>query len=446
MLRLTAILTLTFCFLFITNLKSVTGQDNSTDWPQWLGPNRNGHWNAKGILSKFPENGPKVLWRTKTGSGFAGPAVANGRVYLADFLTDEKDAPYSAGIKNKRTGRERLLCLDAKTGKKIWEKVYDCQYNFSYANGPRCTPTVDGDRVYFQGAEGRLLCAQTSDGKILWEKELKKEYNIPLAPHWGYASHPLVEGNHLYCVVGGKDSLAVCFDKMTGKEIWRSLDSPKIGYCPPTMITAGGTKQLLIWHPKSLNSLNPKTGKVYWSFKMKPAYDMSVIAPIKHGDYLYATALQKTSILLKLDKTKPLATEVWRNKGIHPDHNPPLLLDNHIYGVDEKGQLRCFDLITGKKKWESMATTHAGRPVGATTGFVVKNNDQFLLANEVGDLIIGKMNENGFEELDRGKMLQPTTKTRGRKVVWSHPAFAGKCVYARNDEEIVCISLAKEQK
>lgn len=209
------------------------------------------------------------------------------------------------------------------------------------------------------------------------------------------------------------------------------------------MIESGGVRQLLIFHPQSLNSLNPENGEVYWSFQMEPAYDMSIIAPIRYENFLYTTALQGTSLLLKLDPDRPAATEVWRGNGVFPDHNPPLIVDGHIYGVDVKGHLRCIELESGQRLWESLATAPNGRPASSTTGFIVKNNDHYYLMTEQGELIIAKLSPAGYEELDRAKILQPTAQTGNRDVVWSHPAFADRCVFARNDKEIVCYSLAK---
>ena len=146
---------------------------------------------------------------------------------------------------------------------------------------------------------------------------------------------------------------------------------------------------------------------------------------------------------MKLDKNKPSATEVWRGKGVHPDHNPPIIVDGHLYGVDEKGQLRCINLESGERVWESMATATNRRPNNSTTGFIVKNNDHYYLMTEQGELIVARMSPGGFEELDRAKILEATSRTGNRAVVWSHPAFASKCVFARNDKELVCVSLAK---
>ncbi len=413
------------------------------DWRQWQGPRRDGVWRETGTIDKFPTDGPKVLWRMPLSNGFSGPAVFDNRLFVTDFVSSGGDATPDPGKKSELSGRERVHCFDSQTGNQLWVHEDDCDYKISYPNGPRATPTIDGDRVYTLGAEGRLNCLKTSSGEVVWTRNLKQDYQMELAPHWGFASHPLVDGDTLYCVVGGKGSVAVAFDKMTGQERWRALDSISSGYCPPTMIEAGGTKQLLIWHPESLNSLNPETGDVYWSFAMKPAYEMSIIAPIQYEDYLYAVALQGTSMLLKLSSDKPAAAEVWSGKGVHPDHNPPLVVDGNAYGIDVKGHLRCVDLESGERRWESLATAPNGRPASSATGFMVRNGDKFFVMIETGDLLIAKMSPEGYQELDRAHILEPTSQTGNRKVVWSHPAFANGCMFARNDKEIVCVSLTQ---
>ncbi len=415
------------------------------DWNQWLGPDRNGTWSQSGVIDSFPAEGLTPVWRQPIAAGFSGPAVAGDRVFVADYVHKEGDATFNASVRSKLKGTERVHCFNRETGEPIWQKSYERPYNISYALGPRATPTVDDDKVFVLGAEGDLRCHKVVDGEVVWELDLKKEYHLEEAPMWGYAAHPLVHGDHLYCMVGGKGSIAVAFNKNTGKEIWRSLSSKDAGYCPPTLINAGGTDQLLIFHPTALVSLDPKTGKQYWSVKMSPAYGQSIIAPIKHGDYLLATALQGGSVLLKLDSEKPAVTEVWRGNGVSPDHNPPILVDNHIYGIDVKGRLRCCELVSGKRVWESLATCHNGRPAGSTTGFMVRNGDRWYIVTEQGKLIVAKMSPAGFEELGRTQLVEPTTNVRGRNVVWSHPAFAGKCMFARNDKEIVCYSLAIEK-
>ncbi|MEZ6097113.1 MAG: PQQ-binding-like beta-propeller repeat protein [Pirellulaceae bacterium] len=416
---------------------------SAQDWPQWQGEDRDGVWHETGTLTAFPKDGPNILWRVPIANGYSGPAVSNGCVFVLDFVRTDGDPTPNPGKKSELTGSERVHCLDAKSGDTLWSVTYDCQYKFSYPNGPRATPTVDSEHVYTLGAEGMLHCLRCEDGEVVWKKDLKQDYQLELAPHWGFAAHPLVDGDQLYCIVGTEDNVVVAFEKNTGEELWSALSARSQGYCPPTMIEAGGTKQLLVWHPESLNSLNPETGEVYWSFEMQPAYDMSIVAPIKYGDYLYTTALQGTSLLLKLDENEPKATEVWRGHGTHPDHNPPLIVDGHIYGVDEAGQFRCVNLETGDRVWESMETATNGRPNNSTTGFIVKCEDHYYIMTEQGELLIAKLSPEKFDLLDRAKILEPTTQTSNRRVVWSHPAFAQKCMFARNDKEIVCVSLEK---
>jgi len=434
----------TTCFFIAGSILLLSWQSaTSQDWPQWQGTERNGVWTESGILDVIPEAGLKPLWKAEIAGGYAGPAVADGKVFISDYLRQAGDASPNPGRRSELQGDERITCLNAKTGEPIWQRAFPCSYKMSYAGGPRATPTVDGDRVYVLGAEGNLRCLSTETGDDVWEKDLKADYGLELCPMWGYAAHPLVTGDTLYTLAGGNGSVVVALDKKTGKEKWKALSASEPGYCPPTLIEAGGTQQLIVWHPESLNSLNPETGEVYWSFPMEPAYRMSIVAPIKHGDFLYATALQGTSLLLRLDSESPQATEVWRGKGVHPDHNPPLIVDGHIYGVDEKGQIRCFELASGEKKWESWAAATNRRPANSTTGFIVKNADRYFIATEQGELILANMTPEGFTERGRFKMLDPTSPTSNREVVWSHPAFANRCVFARNDKEIVCYSLAK---
>jgi outer membrane protein assembly factor BamB len=413
------------------------------DWPQWLGPKRDGVWRETGIIDKFPEGGPPIVWRAPVSGGFTGPAVADGRVYVADYMTADnvKKEVYD---RTDFKGKERLHCLDAKTGKELWKHEYDCRYTVSYPIGPRCTPTVAGGKVYFLGTEGNLTCLDAAKGTPVWAKDFKTDYGAKTAI-WGYASHPLVDGQLLYCVVGGEGSCVVAFDKDTGKEVWKALTAQEQGYCPPTMIEAGGTKQLLVWHATSINGLDPVTGKKHWSVPIEADYKMSIMTPRKIGDLLYVAGEGAKGVMIRLAADKPDAKEVWRGKktnGLYPINMTPWVEDGYMYGVDQTGHLRCVKTATGERVWESTAPFD-GKPANAGTAFIVKNGDRFFLFTEKGDLIIAKLTPEKYEEVSRAKLLAPTLTAFGRSVVWSHPAFADGCVFARNDKEIVCYSLKK---
>lgn len=418
----------------------------ASDWPQWMGPTRDGVWNETGIVDKFPASGLPVAWRTKIGGGYGGPAVVGDRVYVMDYQRKEGALQNDPGFRNELKGAERVLCLDAKNGEILWKHEYDRPYAISYANGPRCTPTVHEGKVYALGAEGNLFCLDAASGKPIWSKDFQLDYKAP-SPIWGFTSHPLVDGNKLICLVGGKGSIVVAFDKDTGKELWKALDAPHAGYAPPTIITAGGKRQIVVWTPESLNGLNPETGEVYWTEELVPQYEMSVSAPVKHGDYIYASGIGDVGGVWKLDRDKPAVSEVWigdNKSAVYTCNATPLIENGVVFGFDCRGgQLRGVDLTTGKRLWESWEPLTATRRVNHGTAFIVKNGDRYFLFGEQGDLIVAKLSREGYEELSRTHVLEPTSEAFGREVVWSHPAFANKSIYARNDEEIVCVSLAK---
>jgi len=420
------------------------------NWPQWLGPRRDSVWRETGILDKFPEDGPKVRWRVPIAGGYAGPAVAEGRVYVTDYVVTEGRQTNDPGQRDELSGSERILCFQESDGKLLWKRSYDCDYHISYPAGPRCTPTVADGKVYTLGAEGKLGCLDALTGKTVWSKDLKKEYRTR-APQWGFCGHPLVEGKTLYCLVGGEGSVAVAFDKDTGKELWRALSAREPGYCPPTLIEAGGKKQLLIWDAEALNSLDPTTGRVYWSESLEPQYGMSIAAPRQLGDYLFASGIGEVGALLKLDRDRPDATVVWRGKrdnAIYCANSTPFLEEGMIYGCDcGLGALRGVRLKTGERLWETFVPTTGGkRRASHGTAFLIKNGDRFFLLSETGDLIIAKLSPEKYQEVSRCKLLEPTGSAFGRDVLWSHPAFANRCIFARNDKELICASLAKEKE
>lgn len=429
------------------------------DWPQWLGPKRDSVWREQGIVERFPKGGLPVKWRTEVGLGYAGPAVAGGKVYLMDYQLTAGTIENNPGGRGNLQGIERVLCLDAATGKLLWKHEYPRSYSISYPSGPRCTPTVDAGNVYTLGAEGDLICLDAASGAVVWSKSLTKEYATQ-TPVWGFAAHPLVVDDLLYCVVGGRESVAVAFNKHTGREVWRALSATEPGYCPPTLIEHGGVKQLLIWHPQSINSLNPRTGEVYWSVSLAPSYGMSVTAPRKADDLLYVSGIGDAAALLQLDNKQPAAEAVWRGtpkNAVYCANSTPLIFGGTIYGADcQYGALRAVQLATGERQWETFEPTSGGnRRVSHGTCFLVRHEHpatesevgppvmRCFLFSETGHLILARLSPKGYEELDRFHVLEPTNECFGRSVVWSHPAFAQKCVFARNDKELVCVDLAK---
>ena len=419
---------------------------SADDWPQWLGPQRDSVWRETDVVRTIPPDGLNVVWRVPVGLGYSGPAVENGRVYVMDFVPSAGEVRNSPGARIKLQGLERVLCLESATGSLVWKHEHKRTYELSYPSGPRCTPTVADGKVYALGAEGDLCCLDAGTGKPIWQRDLKTEYKTE-SPIWGFAAHPLVDGDLLYCIVGGEGSVAVAFDKNTGKEVWRALSCGTAGYCPPTMIEHANVKQLLIWHPESLNSLNPLTGEVYWTLPLKPSYEMSITVPRKVGDYLFVSGIGKVGALVELDRDKPAAEIAWRGTpktAVYSCNATPYIQDGVIYGVDcGLGAVMAARGEAGERLGETFEPTTGGtRRASHGTAFLVKNGDRFFLFSETGDLIIAKLTPEGYDEIGRFHVLDPTNECFGRSVVWSHPAFAERSLFARNDKELVRVNLA----
>jgi outer membrane protein assembly factor BamB len=414
------------------------------DWPQWLGPRGDSTWNDTGLITSFPAGGPKVVWRAPVANGYSGPAVAQGKVLVMDYQVASGTVDANPGGRTKLKGKERVVCLDEKTGKELWAHGYDCPINLSFPNGPRCSPVVSGDMVFSLGAEGHLSAVRLADGKPVWEKELKKEYGCE-SPIWGFAATPLVRDGVLYTLAGGKGTAAVALEAKTGKEIWRALETKDIGYAPPVWTQRDGKDELLVWHSESLNGLDPATGKVRWSQPTSVLYGMSIMAPRVTPDGIFVGAMGNKSVLVKPGDGK--AEIVWEGTpkiGLAPKNGTPAVVDGYVYGCDTDGDLRCFKSATGERLWTTLEVM-SGKKVNSGTFFMVRTPQQWVLFNDFGELILADLSPTGYTEKARAKVVHPESPGMGgRAVVWSHPAFANRCVFVRNDKELVCLSLAAE--
>jgi outer membrane protein assembly factor BamB len=447
----------------------VVGPTYADDWPQWLGTQREGVWREAGIVDQLPKE-PKKLWTAPVGIGYAGPAVAAGFVFVTDreLAKDTQNPNNPFDRQSKVAGTERLQCFDAKTGQQRWKYDYPCSYQISYSAGPRCTPTVDGDRVYFLGAMGDYTCLDTATGAVKWKKNLVKDFDANV-PVWGFACHPLVEGDTMITLGGGDGKLVVALDKRTGEPRWTSQSCEgDFGYCPPVIYTFGGVRQLIVWHARAVVGLNPTTGQRLWSVPFAAKAALTAPMPRQVGtDRLLITSFYNGSMLLQVGADA--ATEVWRStaKGEMPAQTQdlsaimctPVIDGDYTYGVCSHGELRCLLTATGERKWMTMKATRGSRtpekilsrgdepdPQTERWGhaFIVKHENKHILFNEQGDLIFAKLAPQGYTETSRAHLIEPTnTMARGRKVVWMHPAFADKCVFVRNDTELICYSLAK---
>ena len=414
------------------------------DWPEWRGKGRRGVWTEAGILDKFPEAGLTASWRTPVGAGYSGAAVAGGRVFITDIVD-----------RQGRRGTEHALGLDEVSGKVLWKHEWPADYGgMSYDNGPRATPTVDGDRVYVLGATGVLHCLNAKTGKVIWKKDYVADYETEI-PIWGIAGAPLVDGDRLIGLVGGESNAKiVAFDKRTGKEIWRALSSDvEPGYTAPLLIKVGASPQLIVWHPAAVTSLDPATGRILWEHPFSVRNGITVATPVFDRNRLLVTAFYEGSRMLKLSPSRPRADLMWKGNstseietdGLHSLISTPVIEGDYIYGICSYGQFRCLDARTGKRVWETMEVTKEN--ARWATGHIVRHQDRYFISNDRGELIIARLSPEGYDEISRTKIIKPTSSVGRRRelgaINWSHPAYANRHIIARNDEEIVRYSLAK---
>lgn len=411
---------------------------HADDWPQWRGVNRDGVWRESGIIRKFDKPRLDVDWRVEIGSGYCGPTVANGRVYVTDRLTKPKQV-------------ERIHCFDAKTGKNIWTHLYDCVYrNVGYEAGPRASVTIDGPRVYAMGTMGHLFCLDAESGSVIWKKDMNARYIIRM-PIWGIASSPLIFNDLVILQIGGeKNACIVALDKMSGKEKWRALKD-NASYSAPMIIEQAGQPVLVCYTGENVVGLNPRSGRVFWKVPFPPTQMVIGIAtPVFYEDKLFMTNFFDGTLLIKLGQDKPTAKKIWLRKGesekntdaIQSIISTPYIKDDYVYGVDSYGELRCLDLKTGDRIWESLEAVPRAR--WATIHFIEHENHVWMF-NEKGELIIADLSPKGYKEISRTKIIDPTRDqlpSRRGGVCWSHPAFANKHIYARNDKELICVNLA----
>ena len=408
---------------------------SADEWPQWRGPNRDGVWREQGIVTKFAQPQLNIQWRQPISSGYSGPTVASGRVYVTDRVVEPNQV-------------ERVLCFDAETGNPLWTHIYDCKYrDVGYTAGPRASVLVHDGRAYSLGSMGHLFCFDAETGKVIWSKDGHEEYKIRM-PIWGIAASPLIEKDLLIVQLGGEGACMVAFDKRTGQEKWRSLDD-HASYSAPIVIEQAGRRVLVCWTGDSVAGLDPTSGKVIWKQPFKPAkMVINIATPVLENGRLFFTSFYDGSIMLELQKDQPAVKELWQRRGRSEDHtdslhsiiSTPYLEGDFIYGVDSYGEFRCLDAKTGDRIWESLEPTPKSR---WSTIHIVRNGQQMWLFNERGELIIAKLSPSGYEELSRAKLIEPTKVQLAQRngVCWSHPAYAYQHVFARNDQELVCASL-----
>ncbi len=410
------------------------------DWPQWRGVNRDGVWYEKGVLSQLPDGQLPILWRFPISSGYSGPTVANGRV----FVTDRLETPEQV---------ERIHCVESATGQLLWSHQYVCPYTISYPAGPRASVAVVDGLAYALGSMGDLHAVYVEDGRIAWHRELLKDFAIEM-PIWGISASPLVVDELVIVQVGGTPGACiVAMDAKTGQTKWTAL-AEKAQYSAPVLIEQAGQRIVVVWTGESVSGLELQSGRVAWSIPFPVSrMPIGVATPVVSGNRIFLTSFYDGSMMLEFDPATLTAKKLWHVLGPDEQHtealhsiiSTPIFEDGFIYGVDSYGELRCLDASDGRRIWENKTATPPNR--WSTIHFVRHAKETWML-NEAGEMLIAELTPQGYREISRAEFLKPTqaqlSRRGGKGVCWSHPAFAERRVFARNDEELICANLAAD--
>jgi outer membrane protein assembly factor BamB len=385
------------------------------DWPQFLGPNRDGVA-ADPVAGTFPAGGPKVVWSAKVGQGFSGPVVAGGSVVIFH-----------------RVGNDAVVrCLDAATGTEKWASKYPTDYrdDFGFDEGPRATPAISGGRVYTFGAEGMLACWNLADGAKAWSVDTRAQFHADKG-FFGVACSPLVEGDLVVLNVGGKGGAGVvAFDRGDGRVRWKATGD-EAGYASPVAATLGGRRYVLSFNRAGLAGIDPPTGAVKFSFPWRSRSHASVNAatPLVVGDDVFLSASYGTGAVLLHVGADGKPGEVWSgDESLSNHYATSVYRDGMLYGFDGRQEmtprLRCVEWKTGKVRWTQ-------EDFGA--GTLMRAGDRLVILTEKGELVIAPATPEGFRPVARARVLKSTCR--------AHAALAGGMLYARDQETLLCVDL-----
>jgi outer membrane protein assembly factor BamB len=376
----------------------------AADWPNYLGRDHNGISKETGWSAQWPANGPKQVWKAKVGMGFASFAVANGRVYTTGNAND----------------KDTIFCFNADTGAEVWKHSYDAPLDAKYyQGGTSATPTVDGDRVYTFSKRGLVHCLDAAKGTVIWSKNLAEELNANF-PEWHFAGSVLIEGELAILNVG---SAGAALDKKTGKVVWSSGPDAS-GYSTPVPFNAGGERAVLLAIKQDVIALKVKDGQELWRFPWKTQYDVNAAIPILNGSKVFISSGYNRGAGVFDISAKP-AKKIWENKNMRNHMSSSILLNGHLYGIDEN-QLRCVVFDTGEVKWTDKVS---GK------GALMMADGKLIVLSEAGELLVAEASPAGFKPISRAQVLG--------KTCWAAPVLANGKIYARNGGgDVVCVDVS----
>ena len=386
-------------------------KDSGAIWPQFLGPDRNNQSRESGLLAKWPEGGPKrVKTITGLGVGFSNISIANGVIYTM----------------GNHGQRELVLAFDLDSGKSVWEFDNAAAYHNSFGDGPRSTPTIDGERLYALGGTGELICLDRSSGKKIWQKNIAREFGSQV-PGWGFCESVLIDGDRLICTPGGREATMVALDKKTGGTVWKAAvpQNDPAAYASPVLVEAGGVKQFAQLTARGTIGIRAGDGKFLWRDDSAANGTANCCAPVAaDGMVVTASGYGKGGSMVELTSSGSETTcrFAWHSNDLAVHHGGLVLFDGHVYAAADQA-LNCIELKSGKVKWKN-------RSVGK--GSLTFADGRLIVRSEGGPVALVEATPAGYREL--GQFKQPE---RSGSSAWTYPVVAGGKLFLRDQDKLL---------
>jgi len=400
----------------------------AADWPQWRGPEQTGHVPPGVAVPATLPAEANVLWRAKLGDGYASPVVAGGKVFYLD----------------NQQGNEVVHAAEAATGKELWNAKLDACFKDNFVSGPRCTPVVDGNRVYAQSCRGEFQCLNAEDGKVLWHRNFTTDFGATFigekgaaagASRHGNTGSPVIDGENIIVGVGSpKGACLVSMRKATGEVVWKSQDD-QTAYGPPVLATLCGTKQAVAFTVEGLIGVDVADGKLLWrSSPMKTAFGRHITTPVIVDDMVLVAShtLGLIGTRIVKDGGGLKAEAAWNEKPLGINFSSPVAAGQYLYGLGPNKNIICVDVKTGKRAWEKTGCIMSP-PDRAYAAFLVMDKN-ILLLNDTGLLILFAADEKEYRELSRVQVCGQN---------WCNPAYADGKLILRDAKELLCVDLLK---
>jgi outer membrane protein assembly factor BamB len=385
----------------------------AADWPQWRGLHRDGISPETALLESWPAGGPRLVWKTQgLGEGYSSFAVVGDRIYT----------------QGQQGNQEFVFAYDTNTGKQLWKVPTGGGYQESRGNGPRGTPTIDGDRLYALAADGTLVCLRAATGERIWGVNLMERFGGRV-PTWGISESPLIDGDRLIVTPGGPGASVVALEKLKGNLLWKS-QSDSAGYSSPIAFDAGGARKVVVFTAQGAIALDMKNGEFQWRYDKVANRTANIATPIVHDGYVFLSSDYGTGCaLLKLTASAKAvdASEVYFNREMRNHYTTSVLVGDHLYGFSS-GILTAMKFLTGEVAWRD-------RSVGK--GNVIYAEGNLYAFGEDGVVGLIQATPQSYREKSRFEIR------KGSYPTWTPPVIANGKLYLRDQDNLYCYNIKR---